>query len=400
MPPPAIQQITARAFRIPTDRPESDGTLRWEATTMVTVNIDAGGRQGFGYTYTDTGALNVIRGTLAPPITGIDALDTPRCWSIMTRAIRDLGETGLARMAVAAVDTALWDLKATGAAWPGPAVKWIMGTAGERPLPRFAHQTFVNWYKRRRPDDGSGNRRPVVLYPDEFNNLFEPNVLKAATGVLERFNYRVHIPERTLPSALPPMHFGFLDLAARQLRKAIALLTPFARQGVPILFAEPSVAAMFKDDLPKIWPNDRDVGRIVDRCAMLSEFIAGQDLELPHLGGRAILHNHCNQKAVLDAGAVHRLLDKMGLEFEEPQQGCCGMAGSFGYIRENYGHSMTIAEAHLLPAVRQAEADTFIVAEAFSCRTQIRDGTSRRAMHTMELLQHALRNADLEKGFA
>ncbi|MGA6925369.1 MAG: heterodisulfide reductase-related iron-sulfur binding cluster, partial [Desulfosarcina sp.] len=113
-----------------------------------------------------------------------------------------------------------------------------------------------------------------------------------------------------------------------------------------------------------------------------------------HLGGRAILHNHCNQKAVLNAGAVHRVLEKMGVQFEEPQQGCCGMAGSFGYIRENYRHSIKIAEEHLLPAVRQADPDTFIVAEAFSCRTQIKDGTQRRAMHTLELLQIALRQAD------
>ncbi|MGA6924937.1 MAG: FAD-linked oxidase C-terminal domain-containing protein, partial [Desulfosarcina sp.] len=200
------------------------------------------------------------------------------------------------------------------------AVKWIMGTAKERPLPQFAQEAFVDWFQgHRHPADD--HRRQVVLYPDEFNNLFEPEVLKAALGVLEHFNFRVHIPDRTLPSALPPMHFGFLDLAGRQLRKAVELLTPFARRGIPILFAEPSVAAMFKDDLPKIWPNDRDVRRIVDGCMMVSEFITAEELDLPHLGGRAILHNHCNQKAVLNAGAVHRVLEKMGVQFEEPQQG-------------------------------------------------------------------------------
>lgn len=107
-----IEKVTARAYRIPTDRPESDGTLRWAATTMVVVHIDAGGRQGFGYAYTDAGALEVIRGTLTEKIDGLDALDTPRCWSLMAAAIRNLGERGIASMAVAAVDVALWDLKA------------------------------------------------------------------------------------------------------------------------------------------------------------------------------------------------------------------------------------------------------------------------------------------------
>ncbi|MGA6927076.1 MAG: hypothetical protein WBY88_15405, partial [Desulfosarcina sp.] len=106
------EKVTARAYRIPTDRPESDGTLRWAATTMVVVHIDAGGRQGFGYAYTDAGALEVIRGTLTEKIGGLDALDTPRCWSLMAAAIRNLGERGIACMAVAAVDVALWDLKA------------------------------------------------------------------------------------------------------------------------------------------------------------------------------------------------------------------------------------------------------------------------------------------------
>ncbi len=107
-----IEKVSAAAYRIPTDRPESDGTLAWDATTMVTVHAAAGGKEGFGYAYTASGAVPVIRTTLAGKITGVDAMDVPRCWKVMTAAVRNMGERGIARMAVAAVDVALWDLKA------------------------------------------------------------------------------------------------------------------------------------------------------------------------------------------------------------------------------------------------------------------------------------------------
>ncbi|MFZ0614466.1 MAG: enolase C-terminal domain-like protein [Desulfobacterales bacterium] len=108
----AIEKLDVKAYRVPTDKPESDGTLRWDATTMVTVHVQAGGKQGFGYSYTAAGAVTVIRGTLGEKILGIDAFDIPRCWALMTAEIRNMGESGIARMAVAAVEVALWDLKA------------------------------------------------------------------------------------------------------------------------------------------------------------------------------------------------------------------------------------------------------------------------------------------------
>ncbi len=109
---PKIKKLEAAAYRVPTDKPESDGTLRWDSTTMVAVHVHAGGRRGFGFSYTASGALPVIREKLSQALTGIGALDLPRCWAAMTAVIRNLGEAGIALMAVSAVDIALWDLKA------------------------------------------------------------------------------------------------------------------------------------------------------------------------------------------------------------------------------------------------------------------------------------------------
>jgi L-alanine-DL-glutamate epimerase-like enolase superfamily enzyme len=107
-----IGRLAARIYRIPTDGSESDGTFEWEATTMLLVQIDAGGRTGLGYSYTSAAAANVVEDSLSPVITGQDAFDIPRLWSLMVGAVRNLGSRGVCASAISAIDCALWDLKA------------------------------------------------------------------------------------------------------------------------------------------------------------------------------------------------------------------------------------------------------------------------------------------------
>jgi L-alanine-DL-glutamate epimerase-like enolase superfamily enzyme len=107
-----IAEVRAAAYRVPTEQPESDGTLEWDAVTVVVAEVDAGGTTGVGYSYTDAGAAGLITGTLADAIRGHDALSIPRAWWAMVRAIRNLGWPGISATAISALDTALWDLKA------------------------------------------------------------------------------------------------------------------------------------------------------------------------------------------------------------------------------------------------------------------------------------------------
>lgn len=109
---PLIAGLTAAAYRIPTDGPEADGTLAWDATTLIVVHVEAGGRTGLGYTYADACVASMIRGTLGRIVPGRDAFDVAGLWSAMRREVRNLGQPGLAATAISAVDTALWDLKA------------------------------------------------------------------------------------------------------------------------------------------------------------------------------------------------------------------------------------------------------------------------------------------------
>jgi Fe-S oxidoreductase len=232
---------------------------------------------------------------------------------------------------------------------------------------------------------------PVMLYPDLFTNIFEPEVLKAAVAVLNHYGRRVLLPRKAPPEVLPLMHFGFLGLAGRHLHTAIGLLLPFARQEIPILFVEPSVAAVFIEDLPKIRPDDTETRQVIGQCRTFTDFLLDIEADLPSRDGHAIVHTHCNQKAVLNGDAVNRLVAGIGLEVQVPEQGCCGMAGSFGYVKAHNPVSLRIAERNLLPAVRQADAGTLIVADGFSCRSQIRDGSDRQPMHSAVLLERLLR---------
>lgn len=266
--------------------------------------------------------------------------------------------------------------------------KAMGGIAQERQMPRFAEETFTAWYRNNYRATGPSK---VVLYPDPFNDIFFPDTLKAALEVLSHYGYQVVLPAERPPAVRPPMDYGMLDYAQKEIMKAIRLLQPFVREGLPVVILEPSTAAVFRDELPEMFPQHEDGRRVTQQTMLLSEFLVKQGLAPPKMPGKVVYHGHCHQKAVLDPKAAHQVLREMGMGVTEPQKGCCGMAGSFGFEHGKYHLSMAIAELNLLPAVRKASPDTLIVADGFSCRTQIMEGTGKHVLHLAELLQQALR---------
>lgn len=279
-----------------------------------------------------------------------------------------------------------------GNAWGiGRITKALAGIHPKRPMPRFARVPFTEWFRRRGPGHREGEA--VVLYPDAFNNHFFPDTLKAMVEVLETMGFQVALPRGDVSAIRPLIHYGFLRAAKRKLRDTLGMLHDWIATDTPILFAEPSTAAVFRDDLPGLMPADEDGRRMQRLALLLGEFIEERQLAVPRLDGRAIYHGHCHQKAVLRPKAAKTVLERMGLEYVEPQQGCCGMAGSFGFESRHYDLSQQIGEQQLLPAVREADPDVYIVADGFSCRTQILDGTGRRALHLAELLKRAYQTA-------
>jgi len=125
-------------------------------------------------------------------------------------------------------------------------------------------------------------------------------------------------------------------------------------------------------------------------CIGLAELLAGHGWRPPRVGGRAIVQGHCHQQSVVGMGPDLELLAAAGVEAELLDAGCCGMAGAFGFEADHYRVAMAVAERRLLPAVRAATPDTLVLADGFSCRTQVAQATGRRPLHLGELLASAL----------
>ena len=162
--------------------------------------------------------------------------------------------------------------------------------------------------------------------------------------------------------------------------------------GVPMVGLEPACVATFRDELPNLFPKDRRAKALEENTLLFSEFLdrhcAG--LRLPQIGKKALVQIHCHHYSVLDTAAERRVLDRMGLGYEVMASGCCGMAGSFGFERAKFGVSMQAAERVMLPKVRAAGPDALILADGFSCREQIEQGSGRKTRHLAELIAEAL----------
>jgi Fe-S oxidoreductase len=249
--------------------------------------------------------------------------------------------------------------------------KRLIGIAEERELPRFATQTFRDWFARRAASAGTPAPEPrrgrVVLWPDTFTDLFEPHIGKAAVDVLEAAGFAVELPQSRVCCGRPLYDFGLLGLAKRTLRSTLDALSEPITAGVPVVVLEPSCASVFRDELRKLMPHDEHARRLVSQTVILDELLArhAPDWRPPqHPGGRrALIHGHCHQNALMGSHGERDLLAQAGLDATLLNAGCCGMAGSFGYeAGDQYDVSMAIGERVLLPAVRASDADTLLVA--------------------------------------
>jgi Fe-S oxidoreductase len=276
----------------------------------------------------------------------------------------------------------------------GDLVKFLGGISTHRRPPEFAPATFKAWFRRRGPRRRSGP--PVILWADTFNNHFHPEVAKAAVEVLEDAGCRVIVPMASLCCGRPLYDFGMLATARRLLRRILDALREPIRAGVPVVVLEPGCASVFRDELTNLFPNDRDAGRLRKQTLTLAEFLVQEapDYRPPPLRRKALVHAHCHHKAIMTTDAEDQVLQGLGLDYGKIlDSGCCGMAGSFGFEADKYEISMQIGEQRLLPAVRAATRDTLIIADGFSCKHQIREGTDRRELHLAQVLQMSLHQA-------
>ncbi|HEX2116678.1 MAG TPA: heterodisulfide reductase-related iron-sulfur binding cluster, partial [Alphaproteobacteria bacterium] len=231
--------------------------------------------------------------------------------------------------------------------------------------------------------------RRVLLWPDTFNNHFSPGTALAAADVLERAGYEVVIPRKRVCCGRPLYDWGFLTRAKKLLRETLDVLRPELDEGLPVVGLEPSCVAVFRDELLNLFPEDEHARRLAASAMTLSEFLARENVTLPKLHRKAIVQAHCHHKAVMRFDAEEAMLRSIGLDLTHPDSGCCGMAGAFGFEKKNYDLSVKIGERVILPMVREASADTLIIANGFSCREQLEQETGRKTLHFAEVLKMA-----------
>ncbi|MEF3112056.1 FAD-binding and (Fe-S)-binding domain-containing protein [Streptomyces chrestomyceticus] len=273
--------------------------------------------------------------------------------------------------------------------------KRLAGVAAERDAPVFAPESFVQWWRARgTPEPDPADPRTVVLWPDTFSTYFHPGVAKAAVRVLEDAGFRVAVPERAVCCGLTWISTGQLDTAGRVLRRTLDVLRPWIEAGTPVIGLEPSCTAVFRADAPELMPDDEDVRRLARQFRTFSEQLvnhAPEGWRPPSLGRSATVQTHCHQHAVLAFDADRELMRRAGVAADVLDAGCCGLAGNFGFERGHHGLSTAIAEQGVLPAVRDTPPGALVLADGFSCRTQIEQGgTGRQPVHLAEALALAL----------
>jgi FAD/FMN-containing dehydrogenase/Fe-S oxidoreductase len=264
--------------------------------------------------------------------------------------------------------------------------KRLGGVEPRRDLPSPARQPFTRWFRRRQaPDHAGDGRRQVLLWPDTFTNFFTPSAGRAAVRILEDAGYEVLIPRGPVCCGLTWMSTGQLKVARNIARRSLDAIHPYAERGIPIVGLEPSCTAALRADWPKLLHGDPRLADLTVKT--FAELLDEAGWTPPRQERQAIAQIHCHQHAELGKDADLRLLAKAGVQVDlPPDSGCCGLAGNFGFERGHYDVSVAVAERGLAPAVRAAEPDTIVLADGFSCRTQIEQLTGRRAVHLAEVL--------------
>jgi len=281
-------------------------------------------------------------------------------------------------------------------------IKRFSGFAVKRSMPTLGKITVKNWYTKHKVKSQKSktkSNKTVYLFCDEFTNYNDSEIGIKGILLLEKLGYEVIIPEHE-ESGRASLSKGLIRDAKKIVNKNIALLSPVITAETPLIGIEPSAILTFRDEYPDLADDDKLVAAnaLAKNVFLIDEFIAAE-IEKGHIRKDQFttekkeikLHGHCQQKALSSvAPSVKMLSLPENYTVETIPSGCCGMAGSFGFEKEHYELSMNIGEMVLFPAVRKHPENGIVAAPGTSCRHQIKDGTGKIALHTVEVLYDAL----------
>ena len=261
-----------------------------------------------------------------------------------------------------------------------PLTLWLAGVDKRRSVPAFARRPF------RRTFRGRAGGKPVILFADSFSDAFSPEVAEATVRVLRAAGYEPRLPSAPVCCGLTWITTGQLDSARKILSRTVAALARDARDGVPIVGIEPSCTAVLRSDIHELLPGSPDAAAVAGSVRTLAELLTQTPgWTPPDLSGvEVVCQPHCHHHAVLGWTADADLLASTGARVRR-LAGCCGLAGNFGVEIGHYDVSVAVAGQNLLPAL-DAAPDAVVLADGFSCRTQVADLRDRPAVHLAQLL--------------
>ena len=273
-----------------------------------------------------------------------------------------------------------------------------VGIDSRRPLPRFASQTFTQWFKARGGSPpAAATKGQVLLFPDTTTNFNHPELGIAAVEVIEKLGYQVIVP-KVKCCGRPMLSNGMIDAAKENISFNIDQIYPYIEGGAKLVGIEPSCVLGFLGDFGDLVDDPGKPDAIAENTMLIEEFFLyaiENDSEILFQNApknqTAVLHGHCHQKALVGTSAAMQVLEHIpGLNTSEIKSGCCGMAGSFGYFKDHYEISMQIGEETLFPKLRNEDEDTLVITEGVSCREQIEQGTGRKSKHLVQVLAEYL----------
>ncbi|MDN6155181.1 MAG: FAD-binding oxidoreductase [Corynebacterium casei] len=278
-----------------------------------------------------------------------------------------------------------------------PVLRTVIAKVGgldtSRPLIRFAPSSLRKWHKKRSNNQAT---KTVVLWPDSFNASLDTSPATAAVEVLETLGYRVEIPQEFVCCGLTWHSTGQLDMTQRVLKQTAKVMKPYTDRGLTVIGIEPSCTVMLKGEATEL-SDDPAIHQLAKSTVSFAEFVAPLIKEKVDSGEikpaniSALTQVHCHEKSLGDPQHSAKLLDALGVSQSDIETGCCGLAGNWGFEKGHAEMSMALGERELFPKVRAASAEgSAVIADGFSCRTHIDQGTGFAPQHVAEIVRDVM----------